>query len=329
MRDCGNEFDFIRTVHDELDRKQNPAVGPHLEFAGIIDGTGKISLGAVIADTPEQAEAWVQRYKDAGAKQIKIYSSVKPEIVRAITASAHRHGMTVTGHIPEGMTAMDGIADGMDQINHITYDIPYFVLPDGKADSTKLPVFDPQTETARAFLKALQEHHIVLDPTVALFETFIHTKPLEELEPGITHVAPQLREALESPALTGDRAVSAEKRWANMMGTLRALHAARVPIVAGTDQAIPGYSLHRELELYVEAGFTPLEALQAATLVAAKAVGVERESGSLEAGKRGDVLLLDADPMEDVHNTRKVWKTVAAGAVYNPAPLWQSVDFKP
>jgi imidazolonepropionase-like amidohydrolase len=114
-----------------------------------------------------------------------------------------------------------------------------------------------------------------------------------------------------------------------MMGTLRALHSAGIPIVAGTDQAIPGYSLHRELELYVEAGFTPLEALQAATLVAAKAVGVEKESGSLEAGKRGDVLLLDADPMEDIHNTRKVWKTVAAGAVYDPTPLWQSVDFKP
>ena len=333
VRDCGNEFDFIRTVHDELDRKQNPAVGPHLEFAGIIDGTGKISLGAVIADTPEQAEAWVQRYKDAGAKQIKIYSSVKPEIVRSITAAAHKHGMTVTGHIPEGMTAMDGIADGMDQINHITYDVPYFVLPattpDGKPDQTKLPVFDPQTETAKAYLKTLQEHHIVLDPTVAIFESYLHTKPFQELEPGITHVAPQLREALESPALTGDRAVSADRRWANMMGTLRALHAARIPIVAGTDQAIPGYSLHRELELYVEAGFTPLEALQAATLVAAKAVGVEKESGSLEVGKRGDVLLLDADPMEDIHNTRKVWKTVAAGAVYDPAPLWQSVDFKP
>src|SRR6202035_753630 len=85
VRDVGNEFDFIRTVHDELDRKQNPAIGPHLEFAGVIDGTGPISLGAVIADTPEQALDYVQRYKAAGARQIKIYSSVKPEIVRAIT----------------------------------------------------------------------------------------------------------------------------------------------------------------------------------------------------------------------------------------------------
>jgi len=113
------------------------------------------------------------------------------------------------------------------------------------------------------------------------------------------------------------------------MATLRALHEAGIPIVAGTDQAIPGYSLHREIELYVEAGFTPLEALQAATIVPARALGVESESGSLTPGKRGDVLLLDTDPLADIHNTRKVWRTVAAGAVYDPAPLWKSVGFAP
>ncbi len=118
-------------------------------------------------------------------------------------------------------------------------------------------------------------------------------------------------------------------RWEVFLTTLRELHAAGIPIVAGTDQAIPGYSLHRELELYVEAGFTPLEAIQAATIQAAKAIGVEIESGSLQPGKRGDVLLLDADPMADIHNTRKVWRTVAAGAVYDPAPLWRSVGFAP
>ena len=69
----------------------------------------------------------MQRYKAAGARQIKIYSSVKPDIVKAITADAHARGMTVTGHIPEGMTAIEGVHDGMDQINHITYELPYFL----------------------------------------------------------------------------------------------------------------------------------------------------------------------------------------------------------
>jgi len=131
------------------------------------------------------------------------------------------------------------------------------------------------------------------------------------------------------PLPPGLKATLTAARWQGLMSTLRALHAAGIPMVAGTDQSIPGYSLHRELELYVEAGFTPLEALRAATIEPARALGVEAESGSLAPGKRGDVLLLDADPLVDIHNTRKVWRTVAAGAVYVPAPLWESVGFKP
>jgi hypothetical protein len=333
VRDVGNEFDFIRTMHDELDRKEDPAIGPHLEFAGIIDGTGPITLGAVIADTPEQALDWVQRYKASGARQIKIYSSVKPEIVKTITADAHARGMTVTGHIPDGMTAIEGVHDGMDQINHIDFELPYFSDPvlgaDGKPDSTKAPVLQLDGPRAKDLISTLQAHHTVLDPTVALYESSFNTIPLNQLEPGIDHLPAQLREALDSPPATADKAVLANAEWQVMMATLRALHAAGIPMVAGTDQAIPGYSLHREMELYVEAGFTPLEALQAATIEAARALGVEKESGTLEAGKRGDVLLLNADPLADIHNTRAVWRTVAAGAVYDPAPLWQSVGFLP
>ena len=333
VRDVGNEFDFIRTVHEELDRKQNPAIGPHLEFAGIIDGTGPISLGAVLADTPEQALSWVEKYKAAGARQIKIYNSVKPEVVKAITADAHARGMTVTGHIPEGMTAIEGINDGMDQINHISNELPYFsrtVLDaDGRPDRTKAPVLELDGPRSKDLISTLRAHHTILDPTVALYESFLNTKPLDQLEPGLDHVAPQLRDALDSPPPPVDKTALTNARWQALMATLRALHAAGIPIVAGTDQAIPGYSLHRELELYVEAGFTPLEALQAATIEAARALGVEKESGSLELGKRGDVLLLDADPLADIHNTRRVWRTIAAGAVYDPAPLWRSVGFIP
>lgn len=333
VRDVGNEFDYIRTLHDELDRKQNPAIGPHLEFAGVIDGSGPIAIGAIVADTPAQARAWVQRYKAAGARQIKIYSSVKPDVVKAITAEAHAHGMTVTGHIPEGMTAIEGVEDGMDQINHLPYAAPYFYHPvlgaDGKPDRTKPPVLEFDGPRSRDLISTLQAHHTVFDPTVALFETFTNTVPLRQLEPGIDHLPPQLREALDSPPATGDQAVLATARWKAMMATLHALHAAGIPIVAGTDQAIPGHSLHRELELYVEAGFTPLEALQSATLQSARAAGVESESGSLQPGKRADVLLLNADPLANIHNTRAVWRTIAAGAVYDSAQLWQSVDFLP
>jgi Amidohydrolase family len=334
VRDVGNEFNFITTLHTELDRKDNPAIGPHLEFAGIIDGPGPMSLGAVLATTPAEGIALVDKYKAAGARQIKIYSSIQPDVLKAITAHAHSVGLTVTGHIPNHMTAIDGVNDGMDQINHIQYELPYFTHPqlgaDGKPDRTKPPILDLDSSRTHDLITTLKTHSTVLDPTVALFETFMHTVPLDQLEPGIDHVAPQLREALNTPTPSDPSDVEfAKSRWAAIMATLRALHQAGIPIVAGTDQAIPGYSLHREIELYVEAGFTPLEALQSATIVAAKALGVEKESGSIEPGKRGDVLLLDADPLADIHNTRKVWRTVSAGAVYSPAPLWTSVDFKP
>jgi hypothetical protein len=231
------------------------------------------------------------------------------------------------------MTAIEGVNDGMDQINHISYELPYFnhpVLgPDGKPDRTKAPILELDGPRVKDLVSTLRTHHTVLDPTVALYETFMNTKPLDQLEPGIDHVPAQLRAALDSPPATGDKAAVTTARWQGIIATLRALHAAGIPIVAGTDQAIPGYSLHRELEIYVEAGFTPLEALQSATIQAASALGVEKESGSLEASKRGDVLLLNGDPLIDIHNTRTVWRTVAAGAVYDPAPLWQSVGFLP
>lgn len=333
VRDVGNEFDFITALHEQLDRRRNPAIGPHLEFAGIIDGPGPGSLGAILADTPDQAIALVDRYKAAGARQIKIYSSVKPDILKAICTAAHQRGLTVTGHIPNGMTAIDGINDGMDQINHIQYDVPYFAHPvlnaDGKPDRTKPPIVELDSPKAKEFIQVLKDHHTVLDPTMVIFETFMHTAPLIELEPGIAHLPPQLREALDFPVPPPDQKALVDARWASYMATLRTLHAAGIPIVAGTDQTIPGYSLHRELEIYVDAGFTSLEALQSATIVAARALGVESESGSLQKGKRGDVLLLDADPLVDIHNTRKVFRTIAAGTVYTPAPLWQSVGFQP
>ncbi|WP_058188460.1 amidohydrolase family protein [Terracidiphilus gabretensis] len=331
VRDVGNEFNFITTLHTELDRKDNPAIGPHLDFAGIIDGPGPVSLGAVIAATPAEGIALVDKYKAAGARQIKIYSSMQPNVLKAITARAHSLGLTVTGHIPDGMTAIEGVNDGMDQINHIQYEMPYFthqpVGLDGKPDRTKPPILDLDSPRARDLITTFKTHYTVLDPTMALFETFMHTEPLNQLEPGIDHVAPQLREALDSPPAANPDLAKA--RWAAFIATLRTLHQAGIPIIAGTDQAIPGYSLHRELEIYVQAGFTSLQALQSATIVAAKALGVQNESGSIEPGKRADVLILDADPLADIHNTRKVWRTVAAGSVYSPAPLWTSVDFKP
>jgi imidazolonepropionase-like amidohydrolase len=102
-----------------------------------------------------------------------------------------------------------------------------------------------------------------------------------------------------------------------------------VPVVAGTDQAVPGHSLHREIELYVEAGMTPIEAIQAATIVPARVMGLDKESGTIEVGKKADLIVLGANPLVSIHNIRKVEKVVSRGSLYDPAPLWESVGFRP
>ncbi len=107
VRDCGNEFEYINAIKSAIDGGRG--VGPNILKAGIIDGKGSMSLGIVQANTKEEAIKAVNRYKDNGFAQIKIYSSVKPAIVKAICDEAHKVGLTVTGHIPNGMTLQQGV----------------------------------------------------------------------------------------------------------------------------------------------------------------------------------------------------------------------------
>lgn len=326
VRDCGNEFDFITSVRDVLD--EGHGIGPRILVAGIVDGTGPITLGAITADTPEEAVAVVQRYKKAGALQIKIYSSMKPALVPVITAEAHRLGMTVTGHVPQGMTAPQVVRDGYDGINHM--DFVTRALIDVERDKP-LPPLDLHGQKATEQFALYKQHRTVFDDTIALYEMFLHpgTTPLSSLEPGVKHLPPSLATALDSPGAPPARAARSNEYYHDMLAVLGELHRQGLTVVAGTDQAIPGHSLHRELEIYVQAGFTPMEALQAATSVPARVMGLDKELGTIAPGKRADMVLLDGDPLADIHNTRRVNRTIAGGAVYDPAPLWQLVDFTP
>jgi imidazolonepropionase-like amidohydrolase len=179
-----------------------------------------------------------------------------------------------------------------------------------------------------AFLVA---HHTVVDPTVALYEQFLRpaTVPATEVEPGIAKVAPALRAQYAGGGVPAAAAAGARQRLDALLAVIRALHRAGVTIVAGTDQAVPGFSLHRELELYVAAGFTPMEAIQAATSVPARVMGLLGESGTIERGKRADIIVVDGNPLVRIADTRNVRLVVANGRRYAPAPLWRSVGFEP
>jgi imidazolonepropionase-like amidohydrolase len=326
-RDVGNEFEFIRTVRDAI--AAGRAVGPRLLLAGIIDGRTAAGWGMSLAGTPEEGVALVDRYHDAGFQQIKIYSSVQLAVLRAVTAEAHRLGMTVTGHIPEGLDAYQGVAAGMDQINHVQY--VYDVMrPPPAADGTRARV-DLKSARARRAIAFLRAHHTVVDPTLAIEEWILHParQPFEDLEPGVTKVAPELRAQLSHAGAPAEREAAAADRLGDLERIVGALYRAGIPIVAGTDQTVPGYSLHRELELYVAAGLTPMQAIQAATVVPARVMHLEREVGTVAAGKRADLLVVDGEPLRRISDLRRVRLVVSNGRRYEPAPLWRSVGFTP
>jgi len=334
VRDCGNEFEFITAVRDAV--AQGRGLGPRLLLAGVVDGSGPLGLGVERVDTPEQARDWVDRYHAAGFQQMKIYSSVKLEELKAVADEAHRLGMTVTGHVPEGLTAFQTVEAGQDQINHVHYimDIMHDPFPKemSRPDRMKaVAALDLDSDSAKKALTFLKEHHTIVDPTMALFELFTATtaKPPASFEPGVNKIAPELAEQLTDVEPPNDRSALMEKVFQKELGAVGALHRAGIPVVAGTDQAVPGHSLHREIELYVQAGFSPMEAIQAATIVPARAMGLEKESGTIEKGKRGDLILIDGDPLTDIRNTRNVEYVFTNGVMYHTPELWQSVGFKP
>jgi imidazolonepropionase-like amidohydrolase len=336
VRDCGNEFEFITAVRDAVASGQG--LGPRLELAGIVDGTGPLAIGVARVDTPEEAKMWVDKYHDAGFQQMKIYSSVKLEELKDVATEAHRLGMSVTGHIPEGLTAYQAIDAGQDQINHVPYvaHIMHAPLPENatrrqRAEAeARVDLHSPEAEKAIAFLV---DHGTVVDPTLAIFEfeTANTSKPPASFEPGVLRVAPELAEQLidVGPPPPADVAALVNDRFQRYLEIVGALHKAGVPIVAGTDQTVPGFSLYRELELYVQAGFTPLEAIQAATIVPARVMKLDSELGTVEPGKRADLIIVGANPLESIHNIRKVESVITNGTMYNSAELWKSVGFKP
>jgi imidazolonepropionase-like amidohydrolase len=334
VRDCGNEFEFITAVRDAI--ANGRGLGPRLLLAGIVDGTGPLALSVERVDTPEQARSWVDRYHAAGFQQMKIYSSVKLEELKAVADEAHRLGMTVTGHVPEGLNAYQTIEAGQDQINHIHFvaDMMHAPFPnemsrlERRKAIAELNLDSPEAAKAVSFLK---DHHTVIDPTMALFELFGATtaKPPASFEPGVEKIAPELAQALTDVGPPSERSELGDKMFSKELAIVAALHRAGVPIVAGTDQAVPGHSLHREIELYVQAGFTAMEAIQSATIVPARVMGLDRELGSVEKGKRGDLILINGDPLADIHNTRNVEYVITNGTMYHTTELWQSVGFKP
>lgn len=321
VRDCGNEFGYINAVKSAID--SHKGIGPLIIKAGIIDGPGSTALGIVRATTPEEAVKVVDMYKSNGFAQIKIYSSVKAPVVKAICDEAHRLGLTVTGHIPQGMSTRAGIDSGMDQVNHIQY---IYSMMKRKSDGS-INLDDSMSVAALDYLEA---HHTVVDATVGVFEmSFRSTKDnVLNWEPNFYHLPLPLQVLFKNTGMPDDQAKKYKPVYEGMRDLVKTLHDKGIRIVAGTDMGFPGWSVHRELELYVDAGLTPLQALQTATIVPAQVMNMDKQSGSVKEGKQADLVILDADPLVQIRNVRRVSKVIKEGEEYDPGVLHTIAGFR-
>jgi imidazolonepropionase-like amidohydrolase len=312
VRDMGNELPFAVDLRKAV--SSGKARGPNILLAGLIDGGGPNAFGAMSAATPDEGRAIVRRYKSLGFEQVKLYSLLSPAVVAAICEEAHELGMTVTGHVPMSLSLLAAIDSGMDQIAHLAIR------------------GEPGSDSLRNVLEYLKKRGTVIDPTVSWNEIGGHSQaePLENFQPVTAHLPKTFLEfrAAGWGSATIDTA-TAHARLARSLAVIREVHRVGIPIVAGTDEGVPGFSVFREMELYVRAGFTPMEALRAATAVSAAAMKLDHDVGTLEVGKRADLLILDANPLDNISNARKVRQVMANGLLFDPGPLFKAAGFIP
>ena len=269
-----------------------------------------------------------------GYEGLKIYSSIKPELVPVLTKYAHERGLRVSGHIPAGMRAEQAIDAGYDEIQHANMLFLNF-MPD--VTDTRTPArftevakratdVDTAWQEVRDFINKLRDRRIVVDPTLAIFENMF-TARQGVVSPAYAAIAdrmpPQVRRYFLTGGLPVPPGMDVQYRasFQRMVQFIGELHRSGVTIVAGTD-AMAGFTLHRELELYAKAGIPNADVLRIATLVPAQILKREHDLGTIEAGKLADFILVDGNPLQNISDIRKVSRVVKDGKVYVPAEIY-------
>ncbi len=341
VRDMGND------IADLTARRQRIAAGDEIGTriipCGLIDGTGPYHGPTdILADNEEQARAFVDKFAALGYPQIKIYSSVKPELVPAIIDEARKHHMRVSGHIPAGMTAAEAVRDGYNEIQHANFLMLNF-WPEVK--NTETPArftevakrgadLDINSPAMNDFIALLKDKNIDLDVTLNVFEEMFTSEsghPSPTVAPVADRLPPQVVRNSLSVGLPMPDAATAQRYRAsydNMERMVKKMYDAGIPIESGTD-ALAGVAYDRELELHQHLGIPPARILQDATLTAAHIMSKDSELGSIAPGKLADLVLLDADPTQSISNVRKTRVVIKDGILYYPAELDRELGIKP
>ena len=330
--------------------------GPAIYSAGeAINGTSFLDGSArwVIVETEEAVREEVQRQADMGVDYIKFYAHLPPDLARVTVEEAHRIGLKVVGHL--GKTGWHEAARaGIDVILHSVLSGPTWELvPAARRDDFRnnyLPSanypedYDPSLfrqwrslvdldgPELETLIELLLDNKTVVDPNLVVYESILwgnDPATRERLEPDFAPVPMRMqwRQGLNPSTATWTEEDFAEVQatWPVFIEIVRRFHERGVPLTADTDLAnpwiTPGPALHREYELLVSAGIPPLDVLTIATDNPAIALGIIDEVGTIETGKRADLVILTADPLLDIRNTRAIEAVIKGGRRYDPESL--------
>jgi len=340
IRDPGN--DDVRTI----DRRTRAAAGsllmPHVYPSSLIDGKGTYTAQvANVATSEAEAVALVAKAKANGFTGVKFYGTLNPAWLPRSIAEAHKLGLHVHGHIPAGIRPLDAINAGYDEVTHINW-VMMQAMPDSVIrESNGILRFEGPGRYAKdvnlegaamkTMIGTMASKHIYSDPTMVAFES-LYVPENGDLSPSYAPFVGTLPPTTERGFRSGGFAVPKDltranyrASWAKMVDLLGRMHKAGVPIVAGTDGA--GIELVHELEIYVQAGFTPAEALAAATIVPARLVGQEQKAGSITVGKAADLVLVEGDPSTKIGDLRQTRLVMLAGKLLDADALRGAAGF--
>ncbi|MDB4874550.1 MAG: hypothetical protein JWM41_996 [Gemmatimonadetes bacterium] len=338
MRTAGNmngygELAIKRSI--DKGEKAGPwidATAPYLEGPGL--GLGQVHELADAAEARRMVDFW----HDAGATSLKAYMHITRDELKAAIDEGHKRGMKLTAHLCS-VTYREAAAMGIDNLEH-----GFFVSTDFVADKkpdvcpgqgpgqAALAAVDPNSAAVKSLIQDLIQHHVALTSTLTVFETFTPGRPVP---PGIDVLDPIVREQFEQRYAATQK--STRSVYATLFPKARQMEVdffrAGGTLLAGTDPTggggvIPGYSDQRAIELLVESGLTPLEAIKVGTLNGATYLGRADRTGSIVAGKQADLVVLDGDPSARIEDIRRVSVVFKDGVGYDSAKLIASVKGK-
>lgn len=320
IRDMGADLDFILDIRDAT--SSGRTLGPRIMAAGPIldDAPGDWPL-RIRVKNPDEGRAAVQLLKRRGVDLIKVHNFTPRDVFFAIVDEARRQQLPVTGHVPLKVTIQEGIDAGMVTIEHMSEDGRVWKACSGGAQY--------RTDACRPFFEMLARRRVWQTPTlVALSELAVIGTPASAISRDQLAYASkdflEFHAANQSFFLKRPEIVGIFKNLAEVAKVVTPdMAAAGVGILAGCDAMIAGFCVHDELATMVRAGMTPLAALQTATVNPARYLGREMTLGTIAPGRSADLVLLDANPLEDIANVRRIRAVATAGRILDRSALDQ------